>query len=115
MWRGPTVSVVLAILLLSPVVPTRAAGQGMDSEEHLCRVVDVQAERCKKNDVLLVTPLPSKGQVQVSESAERIFVAVAVAQWCDVTKPIVPVSPVAVVCAYFGRTREKRDGSPKTP
>ena len=113
MWRGQTVSIVLAILLLSPVVSTRAAGQGIDSDEHLCRVVDVQAERCRKNDVLLVTPLPAKGQV--SESAERIFVAVAVAQWCDVTKPIVPVSPVAVICAYLGRTRERRDVSPKTP
>jgi hypothetical protein len=114
MWRGQTVCIVLAILL-SSVVATRAVGQGMDSDEHLCRVADVQAERCKKHDILLVTPLPAKGQVQVSESAERIFVAVAVAQWCDATKPIVPVSPVAVVCAYLGRTREKRDIPPKTP
>jgi hypothetical protein len=114
MWRGQTVYIVLAILL-SPIVITCAVGQGVDSNEHLCRVVDVQAERCKKNDVLLVTPLPARGQVQVSESAERIFVAVSVAQWCDMTRPIVPVSPVAVLCTYLGRTREKREVPPKTP
>jgi hypothetical protein len=114
MSRGQTVYIVLAILL-SPIVVTHAVGQGVDSSEHLCRVVDVQAERCKKNDVLLVMPLPLKGQGQVSESAERIFVAVSVAQWCDLTRPIVPVSPVAVVCTYLGRTRGKREVPPNTP
>ena len=114
MWQGQTVYIVLA-LLLSSVIATRAVGQGMDSDERVCRVVDVQAERCKKDDILLVTPLPAKGQVQVSESAERIFVAIAVAQWCNVTRPIVPVSPVAVVCTYLGHTREKRAVPPKTP
>jgi hypothetical protein len=114
MRRWQTVYIFLAILL-SPIIVTPAVGQGVDSSEHLCRVVDVQAERCKKNDILLVTPLPARGQVQASESADRIFVAVSVAQWCDVTRPIVPVSPVAVVCTYLGRTREKREVPPKTP
>jgi hypothetical protein len=80
------------------------AAQARQHEERFCQWADMDTGWCRQGDVVLVTNPPSR--TPLSESSESILIAVAVAQYCDFTKPIVVVGKSAVVCIYTGRKRE---------
>ena len=85
-----------------------ALGIGMQAtaEERLCTLLDAQYGQCLKEDLLLITP-PAMART-LGETSDSSRVATAIAEWCDVTKPVILVSPSAAVCTYRGSKRGGR-------
>jgi hypothetical protein len=96
--------VVVGIAIALTVSPWMSFAQ-TTHEERLCRWSDMNTDWCRKGDIVLVTAPVSTPNI--SQNAESVLVGAAVALYCDMTKPLVRISDVAVVCYYLGRQRTR--------